>query len=399
MESQKITSNLLPTEIFLPGSKSFANRALLFGALSPRFVAISDIPKSDDVQEMLAIFKQLSLCKESDSVVHFHQSFPKDEVLSEQLIELDLGEGGTTIRFLTCLLALGKNKYKLKVNPRFKQRPYQDMLNLLRMLGAKIEESKEENILCLLKGPISLARNIEIDCSKTTQVATALLIISNFYPELKVELKGLKSSLAYIEMTKQYFLNSKEESFKVPADMSSAGYLIALSLFDKGHVFPQIKEIDYSQADSQIFNVLKQIGAKYSFTPSLSIVPCKEYKPFEIDGSQCLDLIPTLVVIASFINGVSVITNINGLKYKETDRLDGILKFLNEIEVKYEIIENSILRIFGRRNPLRLNRLKTSPDHRMIMSCSLYLKIIGGGEVLPSEHVSKSFPDFFKIIS
>jgi len=398
MESQKITSRTLAKEIRIPGSKSFANRALLFGALSDKNITISDIPGALDVQEMIGVLKSLSLCTQDSSTVSLNSSFPKDEIPSEKIISLNLGEGGTTIRFITSLLALGKNTYRLHVHPRFKKRPHGEFLNFLRSLGVKVNESDSDDVLCDLKGPMIFPKLLEIDCSKTTQVATAFYLISTFN-DFAIKLTHLVSSKAYIDMTKKKFMDKEKERFTVPVDMSSAGYFITLSLFTQEHIFSQILSIDDTQADSMIFNVLEQIGAEFDFSPYLKVTPKLEYNTFEIDGSQCLDLIPTLVVMACFIPGTSVIKNISGLKYKETNRLNGIKNLLDQIEISYEVANDKNIKITGKSNHKKNLNIKTLPDHRLIMASALFLKINGGGEVSPFENINKSFNDFFKIIS
>ena len=45
--------------------------------------------------------------------------------------QLDLRLSGTSIRFLTALVALGRGRYVLDGNERMRERPIQDLLNAL----------------------------------------------------------------------------------------------------------------------------------------------------------------------------------------------------------------------------------------------------------------------------
>ncbi len=396
-----ISSSPLNPVIKIPTSKSYANRALILAALSNDNVIVSDIPESSDVKDMVNVLEKLSLLKRvDDSEVVLNKSFPESEVESNSIVELDLGEGGTTIRFLLSFLALGKNKYKIKVHPRFKNRPYLDHLNFLESLGVSINLSEEKDVLCELQGPINLSGVLKIDCSKTTQVATSFLLLKNKY-QLELILENIDSSKAYLAMTNELVQRQWKGRYFVPADFSGAGYFIALGLFFQKISLINIISKDEYQADSQIFSVLEQIGADYSIDMNgLIIRPMNEYESFEVDGSKCLDLIPTLCFIAAGIKGKSTISNIENLIYKESNRLEGIKNILSAFEVEYKV-EGSTIAIEGKTNFLKEKNKKftTLPDHRLIMVSSLFIKMSGGGEVTPYREVAKSFPNFFKLLN
>lgn len=397
MKSIKITSQKIKSEIKIPTSKSYANRALIKAAIQPNEQYVADIPDSQDVKDMVKVLEHLGVAKYSKGRVHIFGSFPESEVIQKDAIEIDLGEGGTTIRFLMVLLSLGKNKYKLKVHPRFKLRPYKAMIKQLELFGVKITQTEEEDILCCLQGPIEFPETIIIDCSETTQYATAFLLLKHKY-NLDIKLENLEASKDYIEMTNSIDSFFVENLFVTPGDFSSAGYYIALGLFFQKLNLVNIKSIDLYQADSKIIDILDQIGAHYTFDDGLEIVPKSYNQGFQIDGSSCLDLIPTLCVIASFIHAESKITKIHGLIYKETNRILGIEKMLNDFGVDYKI-ENDQITITGKSSYRVPALVETLPDHRLIMANAIFLKILGGGSLYPYAEVKKSFPDFFEILN
>lgn len=398
MKFKKISSSKINLPILVPTSKSYANRAIILAATINNKSVVSDIPRSSDVQEMIEVLKELSLVSKYDgNEIVITKSFPEDEVISNTTKELYLGEGGTTIRFLLTMLALGKQQYRIKVHPRFKLRPYKDQLNILSGLGAKIQESNESDILCELQGPITLPEKLIIDCLKTTQIASSFLLLKNKF-NFEVKLINSNSSNAYVEMTKDLLQTTSKEVYKVPADFSSAGYFIALGLFLQRITLSNINTIDPFQADSKIFEVLDQINANYEMKNDLKVTPKEKYKTFLIDGSECLDLVPTLCFIAANIEGTSKILNIKNLIYKESDRLKGIENILITFGVKYKLLNDSI-EIFGSLSKQMVNEVKTLSDHRLIMMGSLFLKLNGGGKISPFKEVSKSFPNFFDILN
>lgn len=388
-----ISSDLISDSYILPTSKSYGARALIIGALKKTKVTVLDIPGALDNQELLSVFEKLELVEGWDNKVILNKSFPKDELLGEEL-ELDLGEGGTTIRFLLTFLSLGSRKYKIKVNKRFKSRPYKDQLRLLERLGANIK-ILDGDFLCSLKGPINLS-TIELDCSDTTQVASSFALLKSVY-EFELITHNLKASKKYFDMTVSMVKEMKDE-YIVPVDMSSAGYFIALSALSKKVHFRNINSIDPNQADSYLLDVLKSIGCHFEFSPSLVVNPNNNLKPFFVDGSRCIDLVPTLCFLASFIEGESRIRNVQNLVFKESNRLKGITNILDSVGVDYSVEDNEIS-IRGKKSYRPIDDIATSFDHRMVMVGSLFLKMLGGGKINNPESVNKSFPDFFNFLN
>jgi 3-phosphoshikimate 1-carboxyvinyltransferase len=392
MKTAKITSTKLRDEVIIPRSKSYAARMLIIGALSESKITISDIPEALDTQDLINALKFLGLCKWEDRGVVFDHSFPKDEVYSSKAIDINLGEGGTTIRFMLSLLALGRNSYTIHVHPRFKKRPYQEQLETLQNLGVTVFPSDKEDILCTIRGPFKKNQSIFIDCSKTTQIASSLCLIKKKI-SLKLSYQNLNSSLSYLKMTEELSKNKVEthqDSYIVPVDMSSASYFIALAALSHTTTFKGITCRDPLQADDRLLDLID-----HTISPELTVKKQK-LKAFNIDASNCIDLVPTLAFMASFIDGESYIFGIENLVYKESNRLEGICDILSFFNIRHKR-ESSSLRIYG--DPKLINHksdlLIPLPDHRLVMMGSLFFKMQGFGEIGFSECVDKSFPGFF----
>lgn len=393
-----ITSCSYADTIKIPTSKSYANRALILATLKQSEMVLKDLPQAQDVKDMLNVLLELGVINSIKfDRLTVKKSFPKDEVQTNEIQELYLGEGGTTIRFLLPLLALGTNKYLIKVNPRFKSRPHQELLDILNQAGVLIEYSKKEDELCTLKGPIKLD-SINIDCTKTTQNLSAFLLIKSVF-DLKIRFSNLNSSNSYVDMSNNMindFQNCSE--FSIPVDMSSASSFIALGATFKSLKISNVLKKDFLQADTAIFNVLDQIGTKYLFTSSyLEITKRQGLRPFQIDISKCLDLAPTLAFIACFCHGKSTLCNISNLKFKESNRINAIISVLDAFGAKYELIDNQLC-VIGPSKLTQIDELTVSVDHRIVMMASLFFKVLGGGTINPASAVNKSFPDFFELL-
>src|SRR5690606_542912 len=104
-----------------------------------RQTVIKGLPDSSDVREMLNCLPLLGVKVEwngSDCIVH--GGFAECEK-SQNEINLYAGQGGTTARFLTALVALGKNKYLIDTDEQLKSRPVLPLVQSLRNLGVKVD--------------------------------------------------------------------------------------------------------------------------------------------------------------------------------------------------------------------------------------------------------------------
>ena len=110
----KVEPTPFDKEIFLPASKSHANRALIIGALKGNGFEVQNLSKSTDVLTLLTCLENIGLfISKNEEHVIFHNSFPACENLTQtEVIDLKTGDGGTTNRFLLALLALGKKTYR-----------------------------------------------------------------------------------------------------------------------------------------------------------------------------------------------------------------------------------------------------------------------------------------------
>ena len=146
-------------------------------------------------------------------------------------------------------------------------------------------------------------------------------------------------------------------------------------------------------------NILNSIGGELEFKENTLFIPKRKKikSGFDVDGSQCLDLIPTLAFVASFVDQTSIIRNISGLIDKESDRLKELLNILKYFSVKHDFNHDTLV-IHGQTDYDKINvDYRTSWDHRMVMCVTLFTKMHGGGRLEPYTCVKKSFPNFFDI--
>ncbi len=402
MKTIAITSSSIQETQICPTSKSYANRLLVLGALKTEPFKIFNLPESQDVKDMIQVLKKIGLnIVENSNHLIIKNSFPECEVLSVDSILLPGSEGGTTIRFLLPLLALGANCYELPLKGLMAKRPMENLLENLENNGA-FTHQKEESIQ--VRGPLRNHCHFKIDCSKTTQFASALLhlkVKSNM--NLKFNLANITSSQSYLDLTNFLIEQTRlNKEIEVSPDFSSLGYFIVYALLFQKLTITNVKLIDSLQADAKIFDILTQIGAKFKHNEKgLTVLPISNLDTcFEIDGATCIDLVPTLIFLASFLTGSSKIKNLKYLKYKECDRLEAMKNIMNAVGVNYIYDEFAdVLIINGKMTYPKIDEIRTEDDHRMIMVAALFLKKLGGGILAPYTGVKKSFPNFFSIFN
>ena len=121
-----------------PGSKSITNRALICAALAQGTSILRGALQSEDTEVMIDSLKRLGIPVVVDNesstiqVTGFGVNWPNRSA------ELFIGNSGTSVRFLTAMLAVGNGEYRLDGVPRMRQRPIGDLLEALRSLGAHV---------------------------------------------------------------------------------------------------------------------------------------------------------------------------------------------------------------------------------------------------------------------
>jgi 3-phosphoshikimate 1-carboxyvinyltransferase len=395
-------------EIIVPGSKSHANRALILGAIRGDYFKIHNIPDSTDVTHMISALKKIGLkIKMTGTTLVFENSFPACEKdVADEIVTLNTGDGGTTNRFLLALLSRGKKEYHLFPTEKMSERPIDDLLITLKKLDVHLVHNQDVSAgvpWVIVKGAASLynTTKLAIDCSKSTQFASAMMLAFSNRP-LQFEFLNLNASEAYLKMTSQVIKKSIESnSYTIPVDFSSLGYPAALAAIQGKVLIKNCQEIDSVQADSVFVETLKNIGALRSLTTNgLEIKKGISLKPFSFDISKAPDLFPTLVFLSSHINGESKFFNLGVLAFKESARLDEMISMLKSFGVEYfHDAGADTLTIKGKSNFLyNLATIRPARDHRIVMAAALFMRVNRGGELYEADCVEKSFPGFFKIL-
>lgn len=392
----------------IPTSKSYANRHLILASVTPGEVFLKNLPLSTDVLTMVKCLELMGLeIKRSGSDLTILNSFPKCErerTTTEEIISLPSGDGGTTNRFLLAMATLGQRKYGFLPDHHYKKRPQEAFISFLD--EANIPYGYNEQYYPWLQGPLRTKhKDFLIDVSQTTQYLSGLQLSYYLKKDYHFHPHHLKSSQKYLSITQdlidRYLLTQR--TFEIPSDYSSFSYPAALGLTLGEVCIENLTPPDELQADSAFVSLIQKIGGEIQYDHSLQKMwikkaKKKELKTFDVDGSLFPDLVPTLVYVASCIEGESRLRELEVLTYKESNRFLELIKILDLFNVSYKIENQFCILIQGSSRPQQEASVtyEAPPDHRMILTAALFMMRNNGGEIIGFEHVKKSYPHFLK---
>src|SRR3712207_632401 len=126
----------LHAAVTVPGSKSITNRALIVAALADGPSQLAGALHSDDTRYMAAALNALGVTVESDEANAGFRIEGGGGTFTAPETDLFVGNSGTTMRFLTAALPLGRGRYRIDGVPRMRQRPIAPLITSLNDLGA-----------------------------------------------------------------------------------------------------------------------------------------------------------------------------------------------------------------------------------------------------------------------
>lgn len=195
----------------------------------------------------------------------------------------------------------------------------------------------------------------------------------------------------------------KAATVSLEADWSAAAnFMAAGAIFGKADV----KGLDTKslQADLSILDILTLAGAAVSQEEESGIVHVVRgpLRGFEVDASNCPDLVPVISVLAAFCQGRSTITGVARLATKESNRPGVIVEMLGRMGVRAHL-RGDKLQIDGHSLESRVlsgrllkgGEFSTYGDHRIAMALSV-ASLGADSQIVMDDAacVAKSFPGF-----
>mgnify|MGYP005987993505 FL=1 len=404
-------------EIFLPGSKSLSNRALLIAALASGVTKITNLLVSEDIEHMLnalttlGIKYTLSDCGTECTVVGNNGFFKTDTPL-----ELYLGNAGTAMRPLCAALAASEGEFVLTGEPRMKERPIGHLVDALAQLGAGIEYLENKDYPPVkISGKALTGNTVSIDGSISSQFLTAILMIAPLLKtDTKIEIEGELVSKPYIDITlnimSRFGVDVKNnnyqsftvtgnqsyqavEKYMVEGDASSASYFLAAGAIKGGKVTVHGVGTLSVQGDKHFADVLEKMGAEVTWADESITVVGKPLTAVDMDMNHIPDAAMTIATTALFAKGTTSIRNIYNWRVKETDRLTAMATELRKVGA--EVVEGEDFISITPPETLKHAEIDTYNDHRVAMCFSLVALSDTPVTINDPKCTAKTFPDYF----
>jgi 3-phosphoshikimate 1-carboxyvinyltransferase len=304
-------------------------------------------------------------------------------------------------------------------------------------LGVECYQDKNDQSIFVRGGKVR-GRFAELPGNISSQFISALLLIAPFTPkELSIKLTTPMTSTPYVLMTlwclRQFGINVKHEADKfvvrrqrymparleVEGDWSSASYFLALGAVSKEGVTVANLSASTLQGDRVMLDFLRRMGANVKVAGNSVTVSENKLRTIRADLSDCIDLLPTVAVLAALADGQSEFTGIERARIKESNRVAAVKEGLQKLGLM--VTEgNDRLTIIGLKTPVKIDEdreveapkdmigeegdtgekgpvlIDSHGDHRIAMAFSVFGAAEGNIVINGAECVAKTFPDFWE---
>lgn len=412
MTRSMTTSGRLHGQMRVPGSKSLTNRALVCAALASGESVLHRASDSDDTALLANGLNQFGiLVRKTDDRLVVHGRGGK---LNAPKYPVPVGNAGTTLRFLLALAALAEGRTVFQSSERMARRPNDDLLEALRSLGAGVVHVKGSTQFEVVGSGLS-GGTVSIRSESSSQFLSAILLVSPYAPKaLRVRSQGALASAPYVALTldvMRHFgvdvVEDPDGAFAVPpsshyrpaeypveADASGALYPFAAAAIAGGEVYVPGVQTSSRQADAAFPGILQKMGCQVLQRGDGTVVGREgPLRGLDVRMNAMPDAVPALVAVALFADGPTQIDDVGHLRFKESNRLDGLAAELSKLGADIRITGDSI-RITP--CPLHGASLETHGDHRLAMVYGLIGLLVSGITIDDPDCVRKSFPRFWQ---
>jgi len=397
-------------QVILPLSKSIINRLLVINHLSDGADFGGLIAEADDIKVLQQVLYQINSEKGNP----------------ESVFEINVGNAGTVMRFLTALLAITPGKWLITGSERMQQRPIKPLTDALQQLGAEITFADKNGF-----PPVYVNGNerlnggiVRVDAGVSSQYISALMMIAPVLKGgLQIELQGRITSGAYILMTQalmqkarvkvDYIGNTiriaegKYQKFDFDAlaepDWSAAAFwfeMVALS--QNAEILLKKLKINSVQGDKILTEIFENLGVDSHFTEDgllLTKSGNEVAMEFNYDFIECPDLAQAVIVTCAALGVKGRFAGLKTLRIKETDRITALKNELFKLGYSIEVVDNDIV-LNGGFKPLHSDPeiviIQCYDDHRMAMAFAPLALIRGDISIDDPLVVNKSYPGFWR---
>ena len=399
------------------GDKSISHRCVILGSLAEGESYFENILISGDTTATIEIFRSLGVKIDliDENIIKIKGVGLNG--LDEPKNDLDAKSSGTTARLLIGLLSRQNFPSRMIGSKQLMRRPMGRVIDLFTENGAKIDSDKGN--LPITFTPSSYSFN-NLDTRVPSAQVKSAVILSSLYNneptivneetltrdhtermllEMGIELVRLGNTITIPPVSKLNPLN-----MKVPSDISSAAFLIALGVLKGDNLL--LKNVLINERRLGFVKVLKRMNANIEILNiketsnelvgdikvSKSDLIATKIEPKEVP--DIIDEIPILTFIASQAEGKTTLKGAQELRIKESDRLENMKNFIQSLNGEITMYDDGF-EINGVQD-LKEGTIATKDDHRVAMT-AIIANITLGKKIIPdnTDCIKDSYPTFF----
>lgn len=417
MVSIQVRRSPIEGTVRCPSSKSYSHRALAIASLAPGESVITNALLARDTLATLACCRALGAeieSKRDGKAVHVkgRRSFePPENVLNAE-------NSGTTIRIMTAIAGLVTRGYTvLTGDESLRKRPMQPILDALGPLGVEAYSTKANGTPPLIvRGGGIKGGSTVIDGSISSQFISGLLIAGIYANSaMTLKIKGDLVSKPYVRATLatmenfgvkighnpdmlEYHVRNAQytpSKFDVPSDFSTAALILSAGALAGEKLKVTGLSFSLPQGDSQIIEIMKQMGCKIKADRSKGevIVQGTEFlEGGEFDLADTPDLLPVVSILSLKARSSVKITGVAHARVKETDRVANIAHELVKLGAKVDEFNDGLTILAPKK--LKNASLEAYNDHRLFMAFTIASMMTEKSIVAGAESVDVSYPNF-----
>ena len=407
-----------PIEIRVPGDKSLSHRALIFAALANGKSRIRDILLSADVHSTASVLRALGVAVPAlgaDITIVSKGA----RAFAPPSSDLDCGNSGTTTRLMAGVAAGCAFRSRFIGDASLSRRPMGRVARPLIAMGARVEIESGDGLPMVIHGG-ALRSIVWTSETASAQIKSAILL-AGIVGGVDVQITEPSRSRDHTERMLRA-LGARVEvdgtrvhvpatgplqplDMRVPADPSSAAFLIALAVLSS-QTSVVVPNVCLNPTRTGFFDVLRRMGASVQTAPGAEQggepTGSVEGAPSELRGvivgeaevPSMIDELPLLACVGACAHGTTEIRGAAELRVKESDRIATVVSNLRAIgAVAEERIDGLV--VAGTRGPLR-GTVRTHGDHRIAMAFGV-LGALPGNEIEIDDPacVAVSYPAFW----
>lgn len=436
------TKHTLSGVITVPGSKSHTIRALVLASLADGESVIKNPLASNDCLSAARAIRLIGSDVDFSSNKEWHvKANHFQRHLADDVVNVD--NSGSTMYFFAPICATFSGSTVFTGDASIRKRPVLHLLDALRQLGAAAFTTRPEKNSppFVVTGPIKSGR-VKTDGKLSQYISGLMMACSQIDGKTEIELTSPKE-VPYLSMTK-WWLNSVGVSVEmsddyrhisiegkqkiqpfvrtIPSDWEAVAFPLIAALISRSDIVIDNIDVSGTQGDEKIVSILQSVGAKIEYETVLSPDGACESARLHVFGSESHlttenllngtlrvtladfpDAICALAVIACFIDGKTILEDIEICRKKETDR---ICVMENELSKLGAIIKDTgdalVIQGVSLGANLKGGIVESYEDHRVAMALScigLGLKEGDFIQVKDAECCSVSFPGYVETMN